>query len=161
MNPPWVRPSKIQASVLPLVLNPSSQEHYLQNVVGQAHHGSGKTGAFVLNTLQRIELGKHRLQALIICHSRELATQTKAVVIQLGRYMQGLECVLAVPAVEQTDRMPSHDKWSAQVCVGTPGVILFHVLGFDGQSRSRFNLQRFLNDFKVLVVDEADELYVI
>ena len=126
-------------------------------MIGQAHHGSGKTGTFILNMLERIDLSKKHLQALVICHTRELATQTKQVAIQLGRNMDGLQIVLAVPKrdknnPDKNDVVPTMSQWSSQVCIGTPGVILFQILNYDQnyQKLRDANLVRsFLRYFKL------------
>ncbi len=67
------------------------------NFIGEAHHGSGKTGAFTLAMLQRINADDPRLQALVICHSRDLAIQNVEVCKSLGQNMNGLSTYLAIP----------------------------------------------------------------
>ena len=143
--------------------NNRNSANYGRDVIGQAHHGSGKTGTFILNMLERIDLSKKCLQSLVICHTRELATQTKHVASKLGRNMEGLEIVLAVPRrdknnADKNDTVPTMEQWRAQVCIGTPGVILFQILQHNNGNPKARNLRKtFLKHFKTLVVDEADE----
>ncbi len=67
------------------------------NFIGQAHHGSGKTGAFTLAMLQRINDDDPNLQAIVICHARELAIQNFEWCKALSKYMDGISTYLAVP----------------------------------------------------------------
>ncbi len=74
------------------------------NFIGQAHHGSGKTGAFTLAMLQRIDADDPRLQAIVICHARELAIQNFEVCKSLSQYMDEVSTYLAVPNGTQTNK---------------------------------------------------------
>ena len=134
----WVKPSKLQATALPIIVKDK------KNLIAQADHGSGKTGTFAMAMLSIIDYNKTTLQGLILCHSRELAIQTVDVILNLGIYYTKLTVYAGVPG----NNPPK--PWNAQICVGTPGTLLHKVI-------TRGNLKGFLNDFKILVIDEADE----
>lgn len=64
------KPSKIQAATLPMIVSPP-----YQNLIAQAHNGSGKTTCFVLGMLSRVDPNLKAPQALCVCPTRELAVQ--------------------------------------------------------------------------------------
>lgn len=137
------KPSKIQERALPLLLgNPP------KNLVGQSQSGTGKTAAFVLNVLSRVDLSTEQMrrtpQALILAPTRELARQIVGVVEVMGQFMEGLVIGTAVPA-DTSNRPPKMDK---PVVIGTPGTVLTLL-------RKRAMIP---NHLKVLVLDEADNM---
>lgn len=137
------RPSKVQEKTLPLLLiNPP------KNLIGQSQSGTGKTAAFVLNILSRIDISTPELQktpqALVLAPSRELARQICGVVRLMGHFMEGLIVDAAVP-VEAAQR---GRKIEAAVVVGTPGTVQ------DLIKRRSMNAQK----MKILVLDEADNM---
>src|ERR1700760_4539515 len=86
------KPSKIQERALPLLMsNPP------QNLIGQSQSGTGKTAAFTLNILSRIELSIMQPQAVILALSRELARQIVGVVQSMGQFMEKLVVTPAIP----------------------------------------------------------------
>jgi ATP-dependent RNA helicase DDX19/DBP5 len=136
------KPSKIQERALPLLLrNPPS------NMIGQSQSGTGKTAAFVLNILSRLELATEEQrktpQALVLAPSRELARQIAAVIEHMGKLLEGLVVVTAVPS--EAKRPP---RLEASVIVGTPGTVQ------DLIKKRILQPQR----IKVLVLDEADNM---
>ena len=137
------KPSKVQEKTLPLLLlNPA------QNLIGQSQSGTGKTAAFVLNILSRIDISNDQMrkspQALVLAPSRELARQIQGVVKLMGAFMEGLVVEAAVP-VEASQRAR---KIEAPVVVGTPGTVMDMI-------RKRSMSPQAL---KVLVLDEADNM---
>lgn len=146
----WIRPSKIQATALPILLKPNSNGEY-PNLIGQAHHGSGKTGTFVLTMLQRTDEKTNKLQCMCICHSRELAIQTYEVTKVLCYYSSLKDKIFcAIPNCEKIDL----NNWKYSIVIGTPGKILGEIIN---PSKNK-NFNSFLSEFKILVIDEADEL---
>lgn len=134
------KPSKIQERALPLLLkNPP------QNFVGQSQSGTGKTAAFLLNILQRIDLNTHNPQAIVLAPTRELAKQIANGCSVMGTMLQdkGLEIYQAVPD-------PAHrgKPVQGQVVVGTPGTVM------DLLRRRQLNSR----DVKILTIDEADNM---
>ncbi|SGY30683.1 BQ5605_C002g01175 [Microbotryum silenes-dioicae] len=142
------KPSKIQERALPLLLqNPP------RNMIGQSQSGTGKTAAFALTMLSRIDMELKKpqvrlyatlsLAAICLSPARELALQTLTVVQRMGEYTP-VECFAAVK--DSFDRrMP---PIQAQVIVGTPGTIMDAIR------------HRILDcsEIKVFVLDEADNL---
>jgi ATP-dependent RNA helicase DDX19/DBP5 len=132
------KPSKIQEKALPLLLsNPP------RNMIAQSQSGTGKTAAFVLTILSRIDLTKTTPQALILAPSRELARQIESVVKQIGQFVPELVIAAAVPgAVERGKPVVG------QVVVGTPGTAA------DLIKRRQLNGA----ELKILCLDEADNM---
>ena len=109
----------IQARSLPVLLRG-------EDLVGQSATGSGKTVAFTLPMLERLDLDARELQALVLCPTRELATQVAAAIRKLGRHRAGLRVLLLAGG------MPSGPQRKAllegvHIVVGTPGRVQDHV----------------------------------
>ena len=138
----FTKPSKIQEKALPLLLaNPP------QNMIGQSQSGTGKTAAFVLNILSRLNLSPEFAsspQAMVLAPTRELARQIIGVIQVMGSFVEGLKVSAAIP-VEQAQR---GQKAEGQVIVGTPGTAM------DMIKRRLLNPQH----IKTLVLDEADNM---
>ncbi len=133
------KPSKIQEKALPLLLgNPPT------NMIAQSQSGTGKTAAFVITILSRLDYSRpNQPQALCLAPSRELARQIEGVVRTIGQFVQGLTVQAAVPgAVERNARV------QAMVVVGTPGTVM------DLIKRRQFDV----SNMKVLCLDEADNM---
>ncbi|MCJ1418485.1 RNA helicase required for poly(A+) mRNA export [Xylographa parallela] len=137
------RPSKIQEKALPLLLsNPP------QNMIGQSQSGTGKTAAFVLNILSRLDLSTPQSQkspqAMVLAPTRELARQIIGVIQVMGSFIDGLQVCAAIPA-EASKR---NQKIEGAVVVGTPGTTMDLIK------------KRLLDpsNIKVLVLDEADNM---
>src|SRR5204862_6423299 len=109
------KPSKIQERALPLLLsNPA------QNMIGQSQSGTGKTAAFVLTMLSRLDHSKPKTpQALCLAPSRELARQIMGVVQTMGSFVETLTVEFAIPQM-----VARGQKIEAEVVVGTPGTTL-------------------------------------
>lgn len=139
----FIKPSKIQERALPLLLhNPP------KNLVGQSQSGTGKTAAFVLNILSRLDLSTPQAQAtpqaLIVAPTRELARQIVGVIQVMGSFLEGLAIGTAVPADSNT--RPA--RMDCSVVVGTPGTVIDMI-------RRRVLVPA---KIQVLVLDEADNM---
>lgn len=137
------KPSKVQEKTLPLlILDPPT------NLIGQSQSGTGKTAAFVLNILHRIDLSSEQAQktpqALVLAPSRELARQIQGVVKLMGTFVEGLIVEAAIP----TDASQRARKVEASIVVGTPGTVMDMIRKRTMDARN----------FKVLVLDEADNM---
>ena len=135
------RPSAIQEEALPRILaNPP------RNVIGQAQSGSGKTAAFVLGMLYRINIDTPATcQALCVTPTRELAVQIfQNAVTPMAAHMKGLKVRLAL-AGEQIERGA---KLDAHAVIGTPGKVV------DWLKRRIIDTRK----IKVFVLDEADNM---
>jgi ATP-dependent RNA helicase DDX19/DBP5 len=127
------KPSKIQATTYPLITkNPPT------HLLAQSHNGSGKTGAFGLGTLSRIDEKKNTLQAVIFAHTRELVNQITKVLTKMAKFTN-----IKVTALDKT----SKKNEIGHVIVTTPG-------NFETMAYGRKILD--LSNLKVLVLDEAD-----
>jgi ATP-dependent RNA helicase DDX19/DBP5 len=133
------KPSKIQEKALPLLLRAPPA-----NMIAQSQSGTGKTAAFVITILSRLDYTKpQQPQALCLAPSRELARQIEGVVRSIGQFVEGLTIQAAVPgAVERNTAV------RAMVVVGTPGTVL------DLLKRKQFDA----SNMKVLCLDEADNM---
>lgn len=130
----------IQAQSLPMMLNN-------QDVIAQAKTGSGKTAAFGLSLLNRLNVENYAVQALILCPTRELAEQVSIALRQLARLMPNVKVLNlsgGMPLKPQTDSL----RHGAHIIVGTPGRIQKHL---DNKSLS-------VNRLQTLVLDEADRM---
>ncbi|KAG8932828.1 RNA helicase required for poly(A+) mRNA export [Tulasnella sp. 419] len=131
------KPSKIQERALPLILaNPP------RNMIGQSQSGTGKTAAFVLSMLSRVDYNKKATQAICIAPSRELARQIMTVVTTMGSF---------TPVTTAFAIKDSHErgaKIDAHIIVGTPGTMvdLLRKRSIDS------------TEIKIFVVDEADNM---
>ena len=134
------KPSKIQERALPLLLkNPP------QNLIGQSQSGTGKTAAFVLNMLSRVDLDSKKPQCLVLAPTRELAKQIAGVATLMGGFLEdkGLMITEAVP-----NPATKGQQVEGQVVVGTPGTVM------DMLKRRLLDAR----GIKVLTLDEADNM---
>ncbi|MCY1014722.1 ATP-dependent RNA helicase DbpA [Pyxidicoccus sp. MSG2] len=106
----------IQAQSIPVLLQG-------QDLVGQAQTGSGKTAAFTLPILQRVRLGNRRLQALVLCPTRELCAQVAGEIRRLARRLPGLQVLVLAGGQPIRPQVDALEK-GAHLAVGTPGRIL-------------------------------------
>ncbi len=134
------QPSPIQAMAIPVLM----EGH---DIIGQAQTGTGKTAAFGIPMLQRINPKNRALQALVLCPTRELAVQVAEEIQTLGMFVKGLN-VLAVYGGQSIDRQLKALARGVQVVVGTPGRIMDHM--------ERGTIR--MNEVQFLVLDEADEM---
>jgi ATP-dependent RNA helicase DeaD len=133
-------PSPIQAEAIPLVLAG-------RDMVGQAQTGTGKTAAFGLPVLERLNPRGKKVQALVLCPTRELAVQVAEEVSLLAAHLRGIS-VLPVYGGQSLDRQLRALERGVQFVVGTPGRVLDHL--------ERGSLK--LGALQTLVLDEADEM---
>ena len=134
------RMTPIQAQALPRMLAG-------QDVIAQARTGSGKTVAFGLALLTRVDVAAPRVQALVLCPTRELADQVSVEIRRLARFVANLRVVTLCGGVPVRTQRPALEN-GAHVVVGTPGRVLDHL--------ARGNLG--LGELRVLVLDEADRM---
>ena len=139
----FTKPSKIQEKALPLLLRDPPT-----NMIGQSQSGTGKTAAFVLNMLSRLDYSPNMIntpQALVLAPSRELARQILGVIQVMGSFVEGLTAGVAIPT-EVANR--NRDGLRAQIVVGTPGTTMDMIK----------RRQLIADKIKVLVLDEADNM---
>lgn len=133
-------PSPIQAATIPALLTG-------RDLLGQAQTGTGKTAAFALPILSRLDFAQRKPQALVLAPTRELAIQVAEAFHRYAAAIPGFQ-VLPVyggqPYVQQLSAL----KRGVHVVVGTPGRVIDHL--------DRGTLD--LSELKTLVLDEADEM---
>jgi translation initiation factor 4A len=117
-----------------------------RDTIGQAQSGTGKTAAFAIGCLQRIDYGLDATQALILAPTRELANQIQKVCLALGDYNR-VKCHACIGGTSVRDDI---DKLRAgqHLVVGTPGRVFDMI--------SKRNLR--MDDLLTFVLDEADEM---
>ncbi|MGG4203367.1 DEAD/DEAH box helicase [Paenibacillus jamilae] len=133
-------PTPVQQESIPLLMEG-------QDVIAEAHTGTGKTLAFLLPILQKLNLDKRHPQALVIAPTRELALQITEEANILAATEPSLS-LLAVYGGQDVERQLRKLKGGAQLIIGTPGRLLDHL--------RRGTLD--LGGIKMLVLDEADQM---
>jgi len=133
-------PSPIQAATIPPLLEG-------RDVLGQAQTGTGKTAAFALPILSRIDLKPGKPQALILAPTRELAIQVAEAFQRYATHLPGLQ-VLPIYGGQSYGPQLHALRRGVQVVVGTPGRVIDHL--------DKGTLD--LSELKYLVLDEADEM---
>lgn len=118
-----------------------------RDVIGQAHTGSGKTAAYALPILERVEGTKPYIQALIVVPTRELALQVTDEFNKLSRYMN-IRAYSIYGGQAITPQIERLHKKTPQVVVATPGRLIDHI------ERGTIDLQ----DVRFVVLDEADRM---
>ncbi len=133
-------PSPIQAATIPPLMEG-------RDVLGQAQTGTGKTAAFALPILSRIDLKPGKPQALVLAPTRELAIQVAEAFQTYASHMPGLQ-VLPIYGGQSYGPQLHALRRGVQVIVGTPGRVIDHL--------DKGTLD--LSELKYLVLDEADEM---
>ncbi|MDR1912917.1 MAG: DEAD/DEAH box helicase [Clostridiales bacterium] len=118
-----------------------------RDVIGQSQTGTGKTAAFGIPLLEKIDPFDRHLQAIILCPTRELAIQTSEEFRKLLKYRGNVK-VLPIYGGQPIDRQISALKKGCQVIIGTPGRVMDHM--------SRRTLK--METVRFVVLDEADEM---
>ena len=132
--------SPIQAAAIPILMSG-------RDVVGQSQTGSGKTAAFAIPAIEKIDASDTSVQVLILCPTRELATQVANEVHKLTAFKKGVHSV-PIYGGASYDRQFYELKKGVQVVIGTPGRLIDHI--------ERGTLK--LDTVKVVILDEADRM---
>jgi ATP-dependent RNA helicase DeaD len=133
-------PSPIQAAAIPVLLAGG-------DILGMAQTGTGKTAAFALPLLSRIDMKQQDPQILVLAPTRELAIQVAEAFQKYASEMPGFHVLPIYGGQDMTSQLRQL-KRGAHVVVGTPGRVMDHL------RRGSLNL----NNLKALVLDEADEM---
>lgn len=131
--------SPIQVAAIPALMEGS-------DIIGQAQTGTGKTAAFGIPLIQRIDPDNKNLQAVILCPTRELAIQAAEELRKLAKYMHGIKA-LPVYGGQDISRQIAGLR-GVQIIVGTPGRVMDHM--------RRHTIK--LEHVNMVVLDEADEM---
>ena len=131
--------SPIQEQAIPCLLNG-------EDIIGQAQTGTGKTAAFGIPLLQKVDPELRKLQCIVLCPTRELAIQAADELRKIAKYMHGIK-VLPVYGGQEISRQIIGLR-GVQIIVGTPGRVMDHM--------RRHTIR--LDDVNTVVLDEADEM---
>ena len=144
------RPSPIQAKAI----RPVSTG---RDVIAQAQSGMGKTGAFTIGTLSRIDENVNATQAIILAHTRELALQIDTVFRQISTHtnIRINMCLKGIPVQENIEKLSGVKGGKPHIIIGTPGRILDMLKRRDMKTGHPIINQSAL---RMLVIDEADEM---
>ncbi|ODQ00061.1 MULTISPECIES: DEAD/DEAH box helicase [unclassified Salinivibrio] len=133
-------PTPIQAASIPVLLEG-------RDALGKAQTGTGKTAAFSLPLLNKVDLSQHKPQAIVMAPTRELAIQVAAEMKTLAQNIKGLKILEIYGGASIVDQMKAL-KSGAHIIVGTPGRVK------DLINRDRLKL----DEVHTFILDEADEM---
>ncbi|SHH21940.1 ATP-dependent RNA helicase DeaD [Caloranaerobacter azorensis DSM 13643] len=133
-------PSPIQARAIPILMEG-------KDVIGQAQTGTGKTAAFGIPVLEKIKSENKKLQALILCPTRELAIQVSEELRRLSKYKNNIK-ILPIYGGQPIERQIKALKKGIHIIVGTPGRVMDHM------RRNTLNM----DNINIAILDEADEM---
>ncbi|MBC7387073.1 MAG: DEAD/DEAH box helicase [Cryobacterium sp.] len=136
----YEKPSEIQSAALPILLGDAT------DFIGLAATGTGKTAAFGIPLLERLNPFEKSVQSIILCPTRELAIQVSGQIDLLGKY-QGVKSTAIYGGAPYGDQIAAIRR-GAQVVVGTPGRVVDHI--------DRGTLD--LSGVSIVILDEADEM---
>ena len=130
----------IQSQAIPFILQG-------KDVIGQAQTGTGKTAAFGIPALEMVNPAQKRLQAVILCPTRELAIQVADELKKLSKFKRNID-VLPVYGGQPIDRQIKALRKGVHIVIGTPGRVMDHM------NRQTINM----DSVKTVILDEADEM---
>ena len=130
--------SPIQAEAIPVLLTG-------KDIVGQSQTGSGKTAAFGIPAVEKVDPNRREVQVLILCPTRELAVQVSEEIHKLAFFKRGINA-LPIYGGQSYERQFYGLKQGAQIVIGTPGRVMDHM--------RRGTLR--LETVKMAILDEAD-----
>lgn len=130
----------IQEQAIPVLLEG-------KDVIGQAQTGTGKTAAFSIPMIQKIDISCKKPQGIILCPTRELAMQAAEEIRKITKYMHGLK-VLPVYGGQDISKQIRALSQGVQIIVGTPGRVMDHL--------RRHTIKT--ANVRMIVLDEADEM---
>ena len=131
----------IQAQALPVILEG-------KDLLAQAKTGSGKTAAFAIGLLNKLNVGEYQTQALVLCPTRELADQVSNEIRRLARAIPNTKILTLCGGKSIVPQLVSLEH-NPHIVVGTPGRILKHLIDKRSLDLSHLN---------ILVLDEADRM---
>lgn len=132
--------TSIQTKSIPIIISG-------RDMIGHSQTGTGKTAAFGIPALERINAEDKALQALVLCPTRELAIQASGEIRKFAKYKHGIKA-LPIYGGQPIDRQIKALKQGVQIVVGTPGRVMDHM--------RRRTLK--LKSVSMVVLDEADEM---
>lgn len=132
--------SPIQAKAIPVMMQG-------KDMIGQAQTGTGKTAAFGIPLLEKIDPRNKKIQSIVLCPTRELAIQVADEIRQLAKYLHGIK-ILPIYGGQEISTQIRSLKSGVQLVIGTPGRVMDHM------RRKTIRLEH----MHTIVLDEADEM---
>lgn len=136
----YVSPTPIQEQAIPIILEG-------KDFIGQSKTGTGKTASYSLPMIEKIDSTNKKVQAIVLCPTRELAVQVADEVRKFLKYQEGIK-TLAIYGGQSIETQIKMLKKGVQIVIGTPGRIMDHM--------RRRTLK--LDGVRMCVLDEADEM---
>lgn len=136
----YIEATDIQAQTIPCILEG-------RDVIGQSKTGTGKTASYSLPMLEKIDPKSRKVQAIVLCPTRELAVQVTDEIRKFNKYQEGIRSV-TIYGGQSIETQIRALKGGVQVVIGTPGRVMDHM--------RRKTLK--LDQVKMVVLDEADEM---
>jgi len=136
----YAKATPIQSETLPLILDN-------KDIIAEAKTGSGKTAAFGIGLLSKLDVKKFRVQSLVLCPTRELADQVAKELRRIARFKHNIK-ILMLTGGESFGKQLGSLSHQAHIIVGTPGRVLKHL--------NKESLD--LSNLETLVLDEADRM---
>ncbi|KAM5246147.1 probable ATP-dependent RNA helicase DDX6 isoform X3 [Phocoena phocoena] len=136
----WEKPSPIQEESIPIALSG-------RDILARAKNGTGKSGAYLIPLLERLDLKKDNIQAMVIVPTRELALQVSQICIQVSKHMGGAKVMATTGGTNLRDDIMRLDD-TVHVVIATPGRILDLIK--KGVAK--------VDHVQMIVLDEADKL---
>ena len=133
--------SPIQAQAIPYLM----EGH---DVIGQAQTGTGKTAAFGIPIVEKINPNSNKVQAIVLCPTRELSIQVSEEISKLAKFKEDIK-VLPIYGGQPIERQLRALKKGVQIVIGTPGRVIDHI--------NRKTLK--MDNVGIFVLDEADEMF--
>lgn len=130
----------IQEKTIPVILEG-------KDVIGQSKTGTGKTASYSLPILEKIDPNNKKVQAIILCPTRELAIQITEEIRKFSKYQENINTI-AIYGGQSIETQIKMLKKGVQIVIGTPGRVMDHM--------RRKTLK--LKDVNMVVLDEADEM---
>ena len=134
-------PTEVQEKAIPVLVEE------LQDLIALSQTGTGKTAAFGLPLLERVDVSLKRVQTLVLCPTRELCLQIAKDMASYSKYLKGFKSLAVYGGTNIQPQIKALDK-GVQMVVATPGRCL------DLVKRGKLRLQ----DIEYIVLDEADEM---
>ena len=136
----YVNPTPIQEQAIPVILEG-------KDFIGQSKTGTGKTASYSLPLIEKLDPTNKKVQAIVLCPTRELAVQVADEVRKFLKYQEGIKTI-AIYGGQDIETQIRMLKKGVQIVIGTPGRVMDHL--------RRKTLK--LDNVKMCVLDEADEM---
>ncbi|XP_039248337.1 putative ATP-dependent RNA helicase DDX6 [Styela clava] len=136
----WEKPSPIQEESIPIALSG-------RDILARAKNGTGKSGAYLIPLLEKCDMSKDYVQAMVLVPTRELALQTSQIAIEMSRHMGNLNVMATTGGTNLRDDILRLES-NVHVIIATPG----RILDLMGKGIAK------VDHCNIMVLDEADKL---